>query len=61
MVRGMDPEGATEYMRIKMTEVRVRAREAGIAQFIDDKSFRPTYEPARRRYFERAGDEGEPT
>jgi len=56
MVRDMDHQRANEYMRIKMAEVTVRdrerARDAGIAQFIDDKSFKPTFEPARRRYFE---------
>jgi hypothetical protein len=31
---------------------RQRARDAGIAQFIDDKTFKPTFEPARRHYFE---------
>lgn len=57
MVRDMDHQRANEYMRIKMAEVQVRdgerARDAGIAQFIDDKSFKPTYEPAKRHYFER--------
>jgi feruloyl-CoA hydratase/lyase len=56
MVRDMDHQRANEYMRIKMAEVKVRdrerARDAGIAQFIDDKTFKPTFEPARRRYFE---------
>ena len=60
MVRDMDHARANEYMRIKMAEVQVRdqerARDAGIAQFIDDKSFKPTYQPAKRHYFERAGD-----
>jgi trans-feruloyl-CoA hydratase/vanillin synthase len=55
MVRDMDHARANEYMRIKMAEVQVRdgerARDAGIAQFIDDKPFKPTYEPAKRRYF----------
>jgi trans-feruloyl-CoA hydratase/vanillin synthase len=59
MVRTMDHQQATEYMRIKMAEVKTRdrehARDAGIAQFIDDKSFKPTYEPAKRRYFEGEG------
>ena len=56
MVRTMDHGQANEYMRIKMAEVQVRdrerARDAGIAQFIDDKSFKPAHEPARRHYFE---------
>jgi trans-feruloyl-CoA hydratase/vanillin synthase len=56
MVRDMDHQRANEYMRIKMAEVKIRdrerARDAGIAQFIDDKSFKPTFEPARRHYFE---------
>lgn len=56
MVRTMDHQQANEYMRIKMAEVQVRdgerARDAGIAQFIDDKSFKPTYDPAKRHYFE---------
>ncbi len=56
MVRTMDHQQANEYMRIKMAEVQVRdrerARDAGIAQFIDDKTFKPTYEPAKRHYFE---------
>ena len=56
MVRTMDHAQATEYMRIKMAEVQVRdrerARDAGIAQFIDDKTFKPTFEPAKRHYFE---------
>ena len=55
MMRAMDHHAANEYMRTKMAEVQVRdrerARDAGIAQFIDDKSFKPTYEPAQRRYF----------
>jgi feruloyl-CoA hydratase/lyase len=55
MVRDMDHHRANEYMRIKMAEVqlrdRERARDAGIAQFIDDKSFKPTFEPAKRHYF----------
>jgi feruloyl-CoA hydratase/lyase len=59
MVRDMDHARANEYMRIKMAEVqlrdRERARDAGIAQFIDDKSFKPTFEPAKRHYF---ADEG---
>jgi len=57
MVRDMDHHRANEYMRIKFAEVQVRdgerARDAGIAQFIDDKTFKPTYEPAKRHYFER--------
>jgi trans-feruloyl-CoA hydratase/vanillin synthase len=56
-VRDMDHARANEYMRIKMAEVQVRdrerARDAGIAQFIDDKAFKPAYEPARRHYFEK--------
>jgi len=55
MVQDMDHARANEYMRIKMAEVqlrdRERARDAGIAQFIDDQSFQPTFEPARRHYF----------
>jgi trans-feruloyl-CoA hydratase/vanillin synthase len=55
MVRDMDHQRANEYMRIKMAEVKgrdhERARDAGIAQFIDDKTFKPTFEPARRHYF----------
>jgi enoyl-CoA hydratase/carnithine racemase len=47
----MSPE-----LHYEMAEVRVRdrerARDAGIAQFIDDKTFKPTFEPARRCYFE---------
>ena len=62
MVRDMDHPRANEYMRIKMAEVQVRdrerARDAGIAQFIDDKSFKPTYEPAKRHYFESGGQKG---
>ena len=65
MVRTMDHHRATEYMRIKMAEVQVLdsecARDAGIAQFIDDKSFKPTYEPAKRHYFESGDRKGERT
>ena len=47
-------------MRIKFAEVQARdgerARDAGIAQFIDEKSFKPTYEPAKRHYFERGAE-----
>ena len=63
MVRTMDHARANEYMRIKMAEVQVRdrerARDAGIAQFIDDKSFKPTYGPAKRHYFASGGRPGE--
>ena len=62
MVRDMDHHRANEYMRIKFAEVQVRdgerARDAGIAQFIDDKTFKPTYEPAKRHYFESGGPTG---
>lgn len=57
MVRDMDHPRANEYMRVKMAEVQVRdrerARDAGIAQFIDDKTFKPTFEPAKRHYFDK--------
>ncbi len=58
-VRDMDVLRAYDYTAAKMAEMRLRdterARDAGIAQFIDDKSFKPTYEPAKRHYFASGG------
>lgn len=51
-VRGMDYFQALDYLAAKMSEIRQRDKEdsfhQGLNQFLDDKSYRPTFEPFKR-------------
>ena len=50
--RTMDYHQALDYLAAKMCELRVRDREdsfhEGLNQFLDDKSYRPSFEPFKR-------------
>jgi trans-feruloyl-CoA hydratase/vanillin synthase len=52
-VRGMNVAQANDYLRAKEMEMRFNdaegGRKQGMAQFLDEKSYRPGFGPYKRR------------